>query len=171
MQTAVCWMLMPILEADFHPRSYGFRPKRNAHQAMAEIQKAVQQGYVEIIDADLSKYFDTIPHRGLMKAVARRVSDGSVLRLVKSWLRAPIVEEDKDGTKRVIPNHRGTPQGGVISPLLANLYLNPLDHGVNDKTLRKARMVRYADDFVIACAPDRSAEMMTRSSNGSKPKG
>ena len=141
-ETALCLMLMPIFEADFHPRSYGFRPKRRAHQAIAEIQKAVQQGYVEIIDADLSKYFDTIPHRELMKAVARRVSDGSVLRLIKSWLRAPIVEEDKDGTKRVLPNRRGTPQGGVISPLLANLYLNPLDHGVNDKTSGHARMVR-----------------------------
>src|ERR1019366_6226738 len=120
-QTALCLLLLPVFEADFHPRSYGFRPKRRAHQAIAEIQKAVQQGYVEIIDADLSKYFDTIPHRGLMKAVAQRVSDGSVLRLIKSWLRAPIVEEDKDGPKRVIPNRRGTPQGGVISPLLANL--------------------------------------------------
>lgn len=161
-QTAVCLLLMPIWEADFHPRSYGFRPKRNAHQAIAEIQKAVHQGYVEIIDADLSKYFDTIPHRGLMKAVAQRVSDGSVLRLIKSWLRAPVGDEDGNGTKRVTPNRRGTPQGGVISPLLANLYLNPLDHGVNDHTLRQARLVRYADDFVIACAPDRSGELMAR---------
>ena len=161
-QTAVYLVLMPIWEADFHPRSYGFRPKRRAHQAMAEIQQAVQRGYVEIIDADLSKYFDTIPHRELMKAVARRVSDGSVLRLLKSWLRAPIVEEDKDGTKRVIPNRRGTPQGGVISPLLANLYLNPLDHGVNGKRPGPAQMVRYADDFVIACATGRGQGMRER---------
>ncbi len=161
-QTAVSLLLMPIWEADFHPRSYGFRPRRRAHQAIAEIQQAVQRGYVEIIDADLSKYFDTIPHRELMKAVARRVSDGSVLRLLKSWLRAPIVEEDKDGTKRVIPNRRGTPQGGVISPLLANLYLNPLDHGVNEKTSGQARMVRYADDFVIACAAGRSGGLKAR---------
>jgi RNA-directed DNA polymerase len=161
-QTAVYLVLMPILEADFHPRSYGFRPKRRAHQAIAEIQKAVQQGYVEIIDADLSKYFDTIPHRELMKAVARRVSDGRVLRLLQSWLRAPVAEEDKDGTKRVIPNPCGTPQGGVISPLLANLYLNPLDHGVNGKTPGPARMVRYADDFVIACAPGQGPGMKAR---------
>ena len=154
-QTALCLLLMPIFEADYHPRSYGYRPKRQAHQAIAEIQKAVQRGYVEIIDADLSKFFDTIPHRGLTKAVARRVSDGSVLRLIKSWLRAPVVEEDKDGTRRVLPNRRGTPQGGVISPLLANLYLNPLDYGVNETTSGQARMVRYADDFVIACAPGR----------------
>ena len=161
-QTAVFLLLMPIFEADFHSRSYGFRPKRRAHQAIAEIQQAVQRGYTEIIDADLSKYFDTIPHRELMKAVARRVSDGSVLRLLKSWLRAPIVEEDKDGKRRVIPNRRGTPQGGVISPLLANLYLNPLDHGVNDKTSGQARMVRYADDFVIACAAGRSGGLRAR---------
>ena len=161
-QTAVCLLLMPILEADFHPSSYGFRPKRRAHQAIAAINQAVHHGYVEIIDADLTKYFDTIPHRGLMKAVARRVSDGSILRLIKSWLRAPIVEEDKDGPKRVIPNRCGTPQGGVISPLLANLYLNPLDHGVNQETSGQARMVRYADDFVIACRPGQSQGILRR---------
>jgi RNA-directed DNA polymerase len=161
-QTALSLMLMPIFEADFHPRSYGFRPKRRAHQAIAQIQKAVQQGYVEIIDADLSKYFDTIPHRQLMKAVAQRVSDGSVLRLIKSWLRAPVVEEDKDGTKRVLPNRCGTPQGGVISPLLANVYLNPLDHGVNEPTSGQAQMVRYADDFVIACPVGRGGGLMAR---------
>jgi group II intron reverse transcriptase/maturase len=97
-----------------------------------------------------------------MKAVARRVSDGSVLRLLKSWLRAPIMEEDKDGTKRVIPNRCGTPQGGVISPLLANLYLNPLDHGVNGKTPGPAQMVRYADDFVVACATGQGQGTMER---------
>ena len=97
-----------------------------------------------------------------MRAVARRVSDGSVLRLIKSWLRAPIVETDKDGTRRVLPNRCGTPQGGVISPLLANLYLNPLDHGVNDTTGGQARMVRYADDFVIACAPGRGEGVSVR---------
>lgn len=170
-QTALCLLLMPIFEADFHPRSYGFRPKRRAHQAIAEIQKAVQQGYVEIIDADVSKYFDTIPHRGLMRAVARRVRDGSVLRLVKSWLCAPIVEENKEGRRRVIPNRCGTPQGGVISPLLANLYLNPLDHGVNETTDGQARLVRYADDFVIACAPGRGGGVQTRLKRWLKAKG
>jgi len=161
-QTAVYLVLMPIWEADFHPRSYGFRPKRRAQQAIDEVERAVRSGQVEIIDADLSKYFDTIPHRGLLKAVARRVRDGSVLRLLKGWLRAPVVEEDQDGTRRVNPNRCGTPQGGVISPLLANLYLNPLDHGVNEHTSGRARMVRYADDFVIACAPGRGGEMVTR---------
>lgn len=161
-QTALSLVLMPIFEADFHPRSFGFRPRRNAHQAIREIQKAVQAGYVEIIDADLSKYFDSIPHRELMKMVARRVSDGSVLRLIKSWLRAPVVEEDKDGKRRVLPNRCGTPQGGVISPLLANLYLNPLDYGVNEGTGGQARMVRYADDFIIASPVGRSEGLLAR---------
>jgi RNA-directed DNA polymerase len=155
-------LLMPIWEADFHPQSYGFRPKRRAHQAIEAIRQAVIRGYVEIIDADLSKYFDTIPHRALMRAVARRISDGTVLALIKSWLCAPVVEKDKDGTKRVIPNRCGTPQGGVISPLLANLYLNPLDAAVNEKCSGEARLVRYADDFVIACRRGRSRGMQER---------
>jgi len=161
-QTAVCLLLMPIWEADFHPQSYGFRPKRRAHQAIDAIVQAVHQGYTEIIDADLSKYYDTIPHRGLMRMVAKRVSDGSILRLIKSWLQAPVVEEDKDGTRRILPNCCGTPQGGVVSPLLANLYLNPLDYGVNQKCLGKARMVRYADDFVILCRPGQAQEVRKR---------
>ncbi len=107
---------MPIFEADFHPHSYGFRPKRNAHQALRAIDQAVWRGRVEILDADLSKYFDTIPHRNLMRLVAKRVSDGSVLRLVKSWLRAPVVERDKQGRQRVLPNRCGTPQGGSFRP-------------------------------------------------------
>lgn len=161
-QTAAYLVLMPIWEADFHPQSHGFRPKRRAQDAIAQLQLAAQQGYVEVIDADLSKYFDTIPHREMMKAVARRVSDGSMLRLIKSWLRAPVVEEDKDGKRRVIPNRCGTPQGGVISPLLANLYLNPLDHGVNEQTGKQARMVRYADDFVIACRKGQAPNLIVR---------
>jgi group II intron reverse transcriptase/maturase len=170
-QTAVCMLLMPIWEADFYPHSYGFRPKRRAHQAIDAIVQGVHQGYTEIIDADLTKYFDTIPHRGLMRMVAKRVSDGSILRLIKSWLRAPVVEEDKDGTKRVIPNRRGTPQGGVISPLLANIYLNPLDHGVNQKCMGKARMVRYADDFVIACRPGQGQAVLERTKRWLAAKG
>jgi len=161
-QMALYLMLMPIWEADFQAHSYGFRPKRKAHQAIDAISLAVHQGYVEIIDADLSKYFDSIPHRPLMKKVAQRVSDGSVLGLVKGWLRAPVVEEDKDGSKRVLPNRCGTPQGGVISPLLANVYLNPLDHGVHQKCAGQARLVRYADDFVIACRPGQSQQVLAR---------
>lgn len=170
-QTAVCMLLMPIWEADFHPHSYGFRPKRRAHQAIDAITQGVRQGYTEIIDADLSKYFDTIPHRALMRMVAKRVSDGSILRLIKSWLRAPVIEEDKDGTKRVIPNRCGTPQGGVISPLLANVFLNPLDHGVNQQCKGKARMVRYADDFVIVCRPGQAREVLERTKKWLSAKG
>jgi group II intron reverse transcriptase/maturase len=170
-QTALYLVLMPIWEADFHPYSYGFRPKRRAHQAIDEICRAVRQGYVEIIDADLSNYFGTIPHRAMMTRVARRVSDGSVLRLIKSWLRAPVVEEDRDGTRRVIPNRCGTPQGGVISPLLANIYLNPLDHGVNGKCVGQARMFRYADDFVITCRRGRAGEVRERTKRWLEAKG
>ena len=170
-QAALCLMLMPIWEADFHPRSYGFRPKRRAHQGIDEIVRAVQAGYVEIIDADLSRYFDTIPHRQLMKMVAKRISDGSVLRLIKSWLRAPVVAEDNDGTRRVIPNTCGTPQGGVISPILANVYLNALDHGVNQQCEGEARMVRYADDFVIACRPGRGPKVLERTTRWLTAKG
>ena len=170
-QTALYLVLMPIWEADFHSQSYGFRPKRRAHQAIDGICQAVQQGYVEIIDADLSNYFGTIPHGALMKTVARRVRDGSVLRLIKSWLSAPIDEQDKDGSRRVIPNRCGTPQGGVISPLLANIYLNPLDHGVNQKCVGQARMFRYADDFVIACRRGRAGEVRERTKRWLEAKG
>jgi RNA-directed DNA polymerase len=98
-QMAAYVVLMPIFEADYHPRSFGFRPKRNAHQALDTLVEALRSGRTEVLDADLSKYFDTIPHRQLMRAVARRISDGSVLRLIKQWLRAPVVEEDKDGKR------------------------------------------------------------------------
>jgi group II intron reverse transcriptase/maturase len=170
-QTALYMVLMPIWEADFHPQSYGFRPKRRAHQAIDGICQAVHQGYVAIIDADLTNYFGTIPHRALMKMMARRVSDGSVLRLIKSWLHAPIVEQGNDGTKRIIPNRCGTPQGGVISPLLANLYLNPLDHGVNEKCVGQARMFRYADDFVVTCRRGRAGQVRQRTQRWLEAKG
>jgi group II intron reverse transcriptase/maturase len=170
-QAAVCLLLLPVWEADFHPQSDGSRPKRRAHQAIDAIVQGVYEGYTELIDADLTKYYDSIPHRELMKRVAQRVSDGSILRLIKSWLRAPVVEEDKDGTRRVVPNRCGTPQGGVISPLLANVYLNPLDHGVNRKCVGQARRVRYADDFVIACRPGQAQEVLERTTRWLKAKG
>jgi retron-type reverse transcriptase len=103
-------------------------------------------GRREVVDADVEKYFDTIPHRELLRQMKRRVSDGSMLRLIRMWLRAPIVEEDRKGRKRVLPNREGTPQGGVISPLLANLYLHPLDQAVNKQCGDQPKMVRYADD-------------------------
>jgi RNA-directed DNA polymerase len=144
-QTAAVILLMPIFEADMHERSYAYRPRRNARMAMDQIKSAILRGHTEILDADLSAYFDTIPHGRLMKLVARRVSDGTMLRLVKAWLRSPIVERDDNGKTRTLPNKTGTPQGGVISPLLANLYLNDLDHAVPERTQNQAVMVRYAD--------------------------
>ena len=161
-QMAAYLVLMPIFEADFHPHSFGFRPKRNAHQALDTIVEALRSGRSEVLDADLSKYFDTIPHRQLLRAVAQRISDGSVLRLIKQWLRAPVVEEDQDGTRRVLPNRAGTPQGGVISPLLANLYLNPLDWAVNERCAGKPVLVRYADDFVILSEPGQGPALRQR---------
>lgn len=151
-QTACALVLMPIWEADFHTHSYGYRPRRRTTQAMDAIKGALLSGRTEVVDADVSSYFDTIPHRRLLRLVARRVSDGSILSLVKAWLRAPVSEVDGGtGRSRVVPNRQGTPQGGVISPLLANVYLNALDHAVNDGCELHPVMVRYADDLVILC--------------------
>lgn len=130
-QMAVKLVIEPIFEADFCTTSYGFRPKRSAHDAVDEVAYALNTGSTEVIDADLSRYFDTIPHAKLMAVVAERICDGEILRLIQMWLKAPIIEIDKNGTKRNIGggkgNRKGTPQGGVISPLLANLYLHILD--------------------------------------------
>ena len=162
-QSAAAIVLQPIWEADFHDHSYAYRPKRRTHQAMDKVREALLSGKVEVVDADLSSYFDLIPHRQLLRQVAKRVSDGSVLRLIKAWLRAPIVEEDWDtGRRKVLPNRCGTPQGGVISPLLANLYLNDLDHAVNEKCEQKPTMVRYADDLLILCKPGQGTGLRTR---------
>ena len=159
----VLLVLAPIFEADFHPNSFGFRPQRSAHQAMDAIIQALRQGKLEVVDADLSKYFDTIPHARLLKLVARRISDGSILHLLRQWLDAPIVEEERGGKRRVLPNRQGVPQGGVISPLLANLYLNALDWAVNNpQEPGHPALVRYADDFVILCAPGQGTELMGR---------
>ena len=149
-QMAVYLVLMPIFEVDFDPRSFGFRPKRNAHQAIDAIREALRIGKTEVVDADISKYFDMIPHRLLLRQVAKRVSDGMILKLIKGWLRAPVMEEDSEGNKRMKANKAGTPQGGVISPLLANIYLTPLDKAVNG-CREKPRLIRYADDLVIIC--------------------
>ena len=161
-QMAVYLVLMPIFEADFHPRSYGFRPGRSAHEAVEAIREALRIGKTEVVDADLAQYFDTIPHSKLMRQVARRVSDGMILKLIKAWLRAPIMEEKEGGAQRMKTNRCGTPQGGVISPLLANIYLHPLDKGVNDDCRAKPRMIRYADDLVILCRPGEGREMKGR---------
>lgn len=146
-QTAVKLVLEPIFEADFQECSYGFRPNKSCHQACQAVWKWMNFGYTKVIDADIRKYFDTIPHEKLLRSVARRVSDGKVLRLLKQWLRTPISE---DG--RLIKGQMGTPQGGVISPLLANIYLHHLDSfWVRKGYSHNAKLVRYADDFVILC--------------------
>jgi RNA-directed DNA polymerase len=154
-QMAVLLVLEPIFEADFEDCSYGFRPGRSAHMALEEIRGALLQGYRSVYDADLKGYFDSIPHDKLMACVKMRVVDGSLLQLIKMWLEAPVVEPpEKPGGKPTIRrNDKGTPQGGVISPLLANIYLHWFDkvfHSVNGPAhWAKARLVRYADDFVV----------------------
>jgi group II intron reverse transcriptase/maturase len=157
-QMAVKLVIEPIFEADFCETSYGFRPKKSAHDAVDAATYAMNKGHTVVIDADLSKYFDTIPHANLMAVVAERICDGAILHLIQMWLKAPVMEEDKDGTKRNIGggkgNSKGTPQGGVISPLLANLYLHILDRIWERRQLHQrmgARIVRYADDIVILC--------------------
>lgn len=162
-QMAALLVLAPIFEADFHPNSFGFRPRHNAHQALDTIIDALRRGKLEVVDADLSKYFDTIPHDRLIKLVARRTSDGSILHLLRQWLDAPVIEEEPDGTRRVLPNRQGVPQGGVISPLLANVYLNALDWAVNNPSeAGQPVMVRYADDFVILCEPGQGQRLQQR---------
>jgi group II intron reverse transcriptase/maturase len=160
-QTALVILLGPIFEADFNEYSFGYRPGRSAHQALDAIKGAILAGKTEVVDADLSGYFDTIPHAELLRLVARRVSDGSILKLVKLSLKAPIVEE-QEGKRTIRPNASGTPQGCVISPLLANLYLNGLDHQVNDQPHLDARMVRYADDLVLLCRSGNGLEYYQR---------
>ena len=160
-QMAVKLIIEPILEADFCEHSYGFRPKRSAHDAVDDIANTLWAGYTQVIDADLSKYFDSIPHDKLMAVVAERIADGGILALIKQWLKAPVIGESENGRKKVVgggkANRRGTPQGGVISPLLANCYLHLLDrlwqrHHLKDKL--QAHLVRYADDFVVLCRKD-----------------
>src|SRR6516165_3149818 len=154
-QTAAKIVIEPIFEADFEDNAYGYRPARGAVDAVKEVHRHLCRGYADVVDADLSKYFDAIPHSELMKSVARRVVDRNVLRLIKMWLRAPIEERDADETRRMSGgkrNTRGTPQGGVASPLLANIYMNRfLKHwrltGCGDAF--QAHVVSYADDFVI----------------------
>ena len=166
-QMAVKLVIEPIFEADFCETSYGFRPKKSARDAVDDVAYAMNTGYSEIIDADISKYFDTIPHANLMAVVAERICDGAILHLIQMWLKAPVEEVDKDGTKRNIGggkgNRKGTPQGGVISPLLANLYLHILDRIWERRQLQQrlgARIVRYADDIVILCRRKKADKAM-----------
>lgn len=152
-QMATLLILEPIFEADFLPCSYGFRPGRRAHQAVDEIRDHLKAGLTQVYDADLKAYFDTIDHDKLMKGLETRVSDGSVLKLIRMWLQAPVVEKDEDGRPKVTRPRQGTPQGGVISPLLANSFLHWFDRAFHSPggphEWAQARLVRYADDFVV----------------------
>ena len=154
-QTAAKLILEPIFEADLEPNAYGYRPNRSAQDAVEKVDELLHQGYTDIVDADLSKYFDTIPHSELMQCVARRIVDKHMLHVVKMWLKVPVEERDEKGKKRLTggkDNDRGTPQGGVISPLLANLYMNRMLKGWRQTGRAeqfRAQMVTYADDFVI----------------------
>jgi RNA-directed DNA polymerase len=150
---ATLMIIEPIFEADFQDCSYGFRPKRSTHQALEQIRQNIKEGLTDIYDADLKGYFDSIPHDKLMACVQMRITDRSVLGLIRMWLAAPIVEEKEGKNMPPTKNDKGTPQGGVISPLLANLYLHWFDkvfHRADGPCgWAKARLVRYADDFVV----------------------
>ena len=154
-QTAAKLILEPIFEADFSDAAYGYRPGRSAVEAVQQVHQELKQGRTQVVDADLSKYFDTIPHAELMKSVARRVADKAVLHLVKMWLKAPVEERDEQGRRRFSGgkcSKQGTPQGGVVSPLLANIYFNRLLRAFAKSDLMKrsgAKIVNYADDFVV----------------------
>lgn len=153
-QTAAKLILEPIFEADFEDCSYGFRPGRGAHDALGKIRQYLKEGYREVYDADLQGYFDSIPHDKLMKCLEMRISDGKMLKLIRSWLKSVVVESDPNGGPPSYKRSKcGTPQGGVISPLLANIYLHWFDKVFHRSTgpahWAKAKLVRYADDFVV----------------------
>lgn len=146
-QMAVKMVIEPVFEADFQDCSYGFRPKRSAYQALKKLKGLMNRGYTQLVDADLKSYFDTIPHNRLLELIAKRITDKNILKLINLWLKAGVVSEGA-----ILRNSiTGTPQGGVISPLLANVYLNELDKVWKERYEQKlnAHLIRYADDFVI----------------------
>jgi len=153
-QMATLLILEPIFEADFLECSYGFRSERSAHDALKEIQTHLKAGYQAVYDADLKGYFDSIPHRQLLACVAMRIADRSVIKLIRMWLKTPVVEQQEGGAPpKVSRSKSGTPQGGVISPLLSNIYLHWFDKVFHRPggpgQWANAKLVRYADDFVV----------------------
>lgn len=152
-QAATLLILEPIFEADFEECSYGFRPGRSAHDALNEIREHIKAGFQAVYDADLKSYFDTIPHDQLLACLQRRIADRSALGLIRRWLKTPVQEDDGRGGKTLTRPTAGTPQGGVISPLLSNLYLHEMDRrwqaSGGPRQRWNARLVRYADDFVV----------------------
>jgi RNA-directed DNA polymerase len=167
-QTAAKLILEPIFEADFSDAAHGYRPGRGGYKPVQVVHRELAEGRTEVVDADLSRYFDTIPHAELMKCLARRIADLAVLHLIKMWLRVPVQEKDERGRPRFTGGKRskqGTPQGGVISPLLANIYINRLLKAFARSDLMKgcgARIVNYADDFVVLCRPGSAAKVLAR---------
>ena len=155
---AAVLVLEPIFEADLEPEQHAYRPERSALDAVRQVERLLRTGHTEVVDADLSGYFDSIPHAELMKSVSRRISDGRMLRLVKMWLETPVEETDAYGNRHRTTRNKdqgmGTPQGAPISPLLSNIYMRRFvkgwKAGGHEKRLA-ARIVNYADDFVICC--------------------
>lgn len=152
-QMAVKMVIEPLFEADFEECSFGFRPKRNAIQALEELRKAAPQGFEWAVEVDIQSYFDTIDHGRLMKLVERRISDRKVLKAIRKWLKAGVLEGGQRKETMV-----GTPQGGVISPLLANIYLHELDRAWKHEMGNLGKLVRYADDFVVVCRNEADAK-------------
>src|SRR5208283_4377122 len=150
-QGAIRNVLEPIFEREFAEHSYGFRPGRGCKDALRRVDGLLESGHTWVVDADLKGYFDTIPHDPLLARVKERVSDGRLLALLEQYLKAGVM----DGLKGWEPTEQGTPQGAVISPLLANLYLNPLDHLL---AAQGYAMTRYADDFVVQCRDEAHAQ-------------
>jgi len=150
-QTALRNVIEPIFEREFAPQSYGFRPGRGCKDALRRVQQLLKEGRVWVVDADIKGYFDTIPQGLLMERIERKIADGRVLRLIEGYLKAGVMERVKGWQ----PTEKGTPQGAVISPLLANIYLDPLDWEIAAAGLE---MVRYADDFVVLCRSEEEAQ-------------
>lgn len=154
-QTAAKLVLEPIFEADFEASAYGYRPRRGAEDAVKEVHRLLCQGYTDVVDADLSKYFDTIPHHELMEKIEQRIVDRQMLKLIRGWLKVPVEERDERGNRRMTggkASRMGTPQGGVISPLLANIYMHRFLRAWRQQRKGeqyRAHIVNYADDFVI----------------------